>query len=82
MEPLGLSPEELASELRVPISTLKPVLNGECPVTADLALRLGRFLGGSAEFWLNLQALYDLEEEELRLEPELAQIHTRFPVAA
>jgi addiction module HigA family antidote len=82
MEPLELTADDLARALHYDPDVLNEVIDGRAVITAELALRLSRFLGTTPQFWLNLQALYDLEEEELRLEPELAQIQTRHPVAA
>jgi addiction module HigA family antidote len=62
MKPLGLSAHALSLELRVPATRVGDILRPEKPraVTADTALRLGRYFGTSAEFWANLQAAYDL----------------------
>ena len=61
MEPLGLSANALARELHVPPNRISSVLNGSRSITADTALRLARYFGGTAQFWINLQAQYDLE---------------------
>jgi len=62
MKPLGLSANALALALRVPATRIGDILRDEKPraVTADTALRLARYFGTTAEFWLNLQAAYDL----------------------
>jgi addiction module HigA family antidote len=62
MKPLGLSANHLALELRVPATRIGDILRPEKPraVTADTALRLGIYFGTSPEFWVNLQAAYDL----------------------
>jgi addiction module HigA family antidote len=57
---LGMSAAELARKLGVPTNRITGVLNGQRAITGDTALRLAHFLGTSAEFWLNLQSLYDL----------------------
>ena len=59
--PLELSQNKLALALRVPARRINEIVHGKRSVTADTALRLGRFFGMSAEFWMNLQARYDLE---------------------
>ncbi len=64
LEELGMSATELARQLKVPASRVTQVLNGERAITGDTALRLGHFFGTSAQFWLNLQALYDLRLAE------------------
>lgn len=61
MVPLGLSAYKLAKELKVPVNRITGVIRGERSVTADTAMRLERYFGMSADFWLNLQADHDLE---------------------
>jgi addiction module HigA family antidote len=56
----GLSANKLALALRVPSGRITSILNGKRAITPETALRLGRFFGNSAQFWLNLQARYDL----------------------
>ena len=62
MKPLGLSANALALALRVPATRIGDIIRHEKPraVTADTAIRLARYFGTSAEFWLNLQSAYDL----------------------
>lgn len=60
MVPLGLSANALALALRVPANRVTAILKEERAVTADTALRLGRYFGTSARFWLNLQQTFDL----------------------
>ena len=59
-----MSAAELARQLKVPTNRVTGILNGQRAVTGDTALRLGHFFGTSAEFWLNLQSLYDLRLAE------------------
>lgn len=61
---LAMSAAELARKLDVPTSRIAGILNGQRPMTGDTALRLAHFFGTSAEFWLNLQSLYDLRIAE------------------
>ena len=61
MEPLGLSVYALAQALSVPRTRLNEIVNGRRSITADTALRLSRHFGISADFWMGLQARYDLE---------------------
>lgn len=56
-----LSPAFVAAKLHVPSSQVQAIVEGDQPVTPDIALRLSRFLGTSAEFWMALQTNYDLE---------------------
>ena len=76
MVPLNLSAWALAKGLGVPVNRITAILAGRRAITADTALRLGRYFGTSAEFWLNLQQHHDLEiaRRELanRLETEVA----------
>src|SRR6202050_972829 len=60
LETLDMSAAELARKLRVPTNRVTQILNGTRSVTGDTALRLGHFFGTSAQFWLNLQSLYEL----------------------
>ena len=60
LEKLGLSARAFAQTLYVPTNCIAAILNAQCAVTADMALRLARYFGTSAEFWLNLQSAYDL----------------------
>ncbi len=61
MGPLGISINALARDLHVPVSRVSKIVNEERGITADTAMRAGRYFGTSAEFWLNLQARYDLQ---------------------
>ena len=60
MKPLGTSINRLARELHVPPNRISAIVNARRGITADTALRLSRYFSNSAEFWLNLQASYDL----------------------
>ena len=64
---LNMSAAELARQLDVPVNRITGVLNGQRSVTADTALRLGHWFGTSAEFWLNLQKLYELRLAQARV---------------
>jgi antitoxin HigA-1 len=61
LAPLGMSAYALAKALHVPVNRITAILAGERAVSADTALRLARFFGTSAEFWINLQGAHDLE---------------------
>jgi addiction module HigA family antidote len=77
LEPLGMSVNALALALRVPAPRINDVVRGKRAVSADTALRLERYFGASAQFWLNLQIAYDLrvataaagEQIEREIEP-------------
>jgi len=60
LRPLAMSAHALAMALHVPATRIGAILKGERSVTADTALRLARFFGTSAEFWINLQSMHDL----------------------
>lgn len=59
----GLSANRLSIALRLPSGRITDILNGKRGISADTALRLGRYFGNSPEFWLNLQTAFDLAEE-------------------
>jgi antitoxin HigA-1 len=63
----GLTANALALKLRVPANRLTEILSGKRGISPDTALRLSRYLGPSAAFWLNLQSQYDLARAEKRL---------------
>lgn len=71
--PLGLSANGLARELRVPVTRINEILHGRRSITADTALRLARYLGTTAQFWMNLQASYDLKMTERDRGKEIAR---------
>ncbi len=60
LEALDMSAAELARKIDVPTNRITQILNGTRAITGDTALRLAHFFGTSAQFWLNLQSLYDL----------------------
>jgi antitoxin HigA-1 len=61
MKPLGLSVNKLALDLHVPATRIGKIVHERRRITADTALRLGRYFKTNAEFWLNLQNFFDLE---------------------
>lgn len=69
--PLGLTQYALARGLNVPPRRINEIVHAKRAITADTALRLGRFFGTSERFWLNLQTIYDLEIERERLRTRL-----------
>lgn len=66
LEALDMSAAELGRQLKVPANRITEILNGQRAVTGDTALRLGHFFHTSPQFWLNLQAIYDLRIAEQR----------------
>ena len=71
LKALDLSMNQLAIELRVPASRINAVVEGERSISADTALRLGHYFGISAEFWMNLQATYDLRIARREFEEQI-----------
>jgi addiction module HigA family antidote len=65
MKPLELSGSELARELKVPANRINDIVRNRREVSADTALRLARYFGTSARFWLNAQAAYNLSKAEV-----------------
>ncbi len=62
LKPAGITVNRLAIDIRVPVSRLYEIVNGRRAITADTALRLARYLGTTPEFWMNLQAKYELRK--------------------
>jgi len=71
LEPMGVSQYRLAKDISVPPRRINEIVHGKRSITADTALRLGRFFSMSPQFWLNLQTRYDLEVTEDLLEDRL-----------
>ena len=67
LKPLGLSMNQLALALRVPGNRINAIVSGQRRISAETALRLGRYFGTSPQFWINLQARYDLESTKDKL---------------
>ena len=67
LKELGMSAAELGRSLKVPTNRITGILNGQRAVTGDSALRLAHFFGTSAEFWLNLQKMYELRVAEQKV---------------
>ena len=77
LQTLGISSAELARQIDVPTNRITSVLNGDRAITADTALRLGHWFGMSAEFWLNLQASYELRLAENAKGAEIRRLPKR-----
>ncbi len=67
LDPMGISQYRLAQSISVAPRRINEIVHGRRAITADTALRLGRYFGMEAEFWLNLQARYDLEVAQAAL---------------
>ena len=81
LTPMGISQYRLSRDISVPPRRINEIVHGTRSVTADTALRLGRYFGVSPQFWLNLQAHYDLDQEQDRLGDRLDQEVRAFAVA-
>jgi len=82
MKPVGLTANALALELRVPSNRILAIVNGTRGITADTALRLSRYFGNSAEFWLNLQQNFELEKARRETWAEIQLKVARRPPSA
>jgi addiction module HigA family antidote len=74
LKPLGLTAYAVAAALKVPRTRIERLAREETPVTADTALRLGKFFKTSAGFWMNMQAQYDLELAEDKIASQIRKI--------
>jgi len=73
LEPMGISQYRLAKDTSVPARRINEIVHGTRAITADTALRLGRYFGTSAQFWLNLQTHFDLEVQKDKIGARLDQ---------
>jgi len=71
LRPMGISQYRLAKNISVPQRRIGEIVQGKRSITADTALRFGRFFGMEAQFWLNLQSRFDLQKAEVDLESKL-----------
>jgi addiction module HigA family antidote len=76
LEELGMSAAELGRQLGVPTNRVTAILHGRRSITGDTALRLGHFFGNSPQFWLNLQALFDLRTAERKVGGKINSLPT------
>ena len=76
LKPLGVSQYQLAKQIRVPLTRIAEICKRKRAITADTALRLARFWGNSAKFWLGLQEDFDLEQETHQKRSELKSIQS------
>ena len=77
LEPLGISPYALAAALHVPRTRVERLVREETSVTPDTALRLARYFGTTPEFWLAIQARFDVETAQEGLDDDIASIKPR-----
>ncbi|WP_376705476.1 HigA family addiction module antitoxin [Mesorhizobium sp. ISC25] len=74
LAPLGLKPYTLAKKLHVPRTRIERLTHKATPVTLDTALRLAKFFGTTPQFWMNMQASYDLAVQGRAEQAEIAEI--------
>jgi antitoxin HigA-1 len=77
LELLGITPAELARQLKVPANRITQIIQGKRAVTGDTALRLAHWFQSSPEFWLNLQAQYELRVAEKTAGKQIAELPRR-----
>ena len=76
LDEFGLSANALSKELGVPVNRVTLILNGQRGVSADTALRLGRYFGTTPQLWLNLQKTWELRQAEIESGREIADCVT------
>jgi addiction module HigA family antidote len=79
LKELGISAAELARKLEVPTNRITQILNRQRAITGDTALRLAHFFGTSAEFWLNLQSLYEIRIAKRKAGKSISTLPTLKP---
>ena len=77
LEELDVSPTELSRQIRVPANRISQIINGKRSITGDTALRLAHWFGTSPQFWMNLQALYDVRIAEEDAGTEIKTLPTK-----
>lgn len=82
LRPLGLTQYRLAKDIHVPARRINEIVQRKRSISADTALRLSRYFGNSAKFWLNLQTQYDLDIQEEKIISELETSIKPFKKAA
>lgn len=83
LEPLEMSANALSLELHVPAPCIKDIVREKRAVSTDTAMRLARYFGTTAQFWLNLQTAFDLKQAEAEVGAQIMrEVHQREPVAA
>ena len=73
---LNMSAAELARQLKVPTNRITAILNGQRSITGDTALRLAHFFGTTAEFWMNLQNLYEIRVAQRKVGRSIGSLPT------
>ena len=79
LKPMGMSAYKLAKETNLDPKRISEIIHGKRAISVDTALRFSKLFGNSAEFWLNIQSHYDLEQKRHSLNKELKNIRTLDP---
>ncbi len=79
LKPLGISAYRLAQDVRVPQTRISEIIHGKRRITADTAIRLSKYFGTSAKFWIGLQTDFDLEESRQEIDSDIDLIPTFQP---
>ncbi len=74
LEPLGITSYRLAKEINVSTTTILDIVNNNRKITVDTALRLSRYFGNSAHFWLNMQNDIDIRNQQAKIAPDIEKI--------
>lgn len=77
LQEIGITPTELARQIKVPANRITQIIQGRRNITGDTALRIGHWFGASAQFWLNLQSAYDIRLAEAKAGREIAKLPVR-----
>lgn len=81
LKPLDITMYRIAKDIDVPAIRISQIVSGQRAITADTALRFGKYFNNSPEFWLNLQLYYDLEKEKQLLADTLKNKVKKFQLA-
>ena len=76
LEPMEISAYRLSKSIKIPQTRISQIIKGKRRITADTALRLSKYFGNSAKFWMGIQNDYDLEEENNKIQLDLMEIET------
>ena len=82
LKPMGITPYRVAKATHIPATRISEIIKEKRGISADTALRLGKYFGTSAEFWLGLQMEYELRETRMQKENELKKIETYQPLTS
>ena len=81
LQEIGVTPTELARQIKVPVNRVTQIIHGRRGITGDTALRLGHWFGNSAHFWLNLQSAYEIRVAREKTGREIAKLPIRTDAA-